>query len=170
VIDQTVGFLGGIDLCLGRWDTQEHSLIDYANELGECYCPGKDYNNDYKKGFSNVKDYQADSIDREKVPRMPWHDLHLMVEGESALDLARHFIEYWNHAKYDLDKNKDKNNAQAILRPTKTAKPIDFKRNENYKVGFSFEESGIFSDGGGEEIPSALLNDQKSKVVYKKDR
>lgn len=100
---------------------------------------------------------------------MPWHDLHLMVEGESALDLARHFIEYWNHAKYDLDKNKNKSNDRAILRPTKTAKPIDFKRSEHYKVDFFFEESGIFSDGGEKENPSQLLTAQMSKVEYTKN-
>lgn len=28
VVDQTVAFLGGIDLCYGRWDTNEHRLTD----------------------------------------------------------------------------------------------------------------------------------------------
>ena len=28
VIDQTLAFVGGIDLCYGRWDTHEHQLND----------------------------------------------------------------------------------------------------------------------------------------------
>lgn len=28
VIDQTLAFVGGIDLCNGRWDTHEHLLND----------------------------------------------------------------------------------------------------------------------------------------------
>lgn len=28
VIDQTVAFVGGIDLCYGRWDNHEHRLTD----------------------------------------------------------------------------------------------------------------------------------------------
>ena len=28
VIDQTLAFVGGIDLCYGRWDTYEHPLND----------------------------------------------------------------------------------------------------------------------------------------------
>ena len=28
VIDQTLAFVGGIDLCYGRWDTHEHPLND----------------------------------------------------------------------------------------------------------------------------------------------
>lgn len=28
VVDQSLAFLGGIDLCYGRWDNSEHRLID----------------------------------------------------------------------------------------------------------------------------------------------
>lgn len=33
VVDQSVAFLGGIDLCYGRWDNNEHRLTD----LGKCH-------------------------------------------------------------------------------------------------------------------------------------
>ncbi|CAF3547959.1 unnamed protein product [Rotaria socialis] len=32
VIDQRIAFIGGIDLCWGRWDTDEHRLIDLADK------------------------------------------------------------------------------------------------------------------------------------------
>jgi len=28
VIDETIAFMGGFDLCFGRWDTPGHTLID----------------------------------------------------------------------------------------------------------------------------------------------
>ena len=38
VIDQTLAFVGGIDLCYGRWDTHEHPLND---DYGVPPQPGK---------------------------------------------------------------------------------------------------------------------------------
>ncbi|RNA40556.1 phospholipase D1 [Brachionus plicatilis] len=32
VIDQTVGFIGGIDLCYGRWDDEYHRLVDLGTK------------------------------------------------------------------------------------------------------------------------------------------
>jgi phospholipase D1/2 len=32
VIDQSVGFVGGIDLCLGRWDDDLHRLVDLGRK------------------------------------------------------------------------------------------------------------------------------------------
>jgi hypothetical protein len=28
VIDETIAFMGGLDLCFGRWDTAQHVLVD----------------------------------------------------------------------------------------------------------------------------------------------
>ena len=61
--------------------------------------PGKDYSNCYIKDFENIADYSRDQFDRKKTWRMPWRDQGLVVFGESARDLARHFIQRWNHAK-----------------------------------------------------------------------
>ena len=33
IVDQKVAFMGGVDLCFGRWDTSEHKLTD--NSLDE---------------------------------------------------------------------------------------------------------------------------------------
>ncbi|CAF4643120.1 unnamed protein product [Rotaria sp. Silwood1] len=32
VIDQRLAFIGGLDLCWGRWDTDDHRLVDLSNE------------------------------------------------------------------------------------------------------------------------------------------
>ena len=37
------------------------------------------------------------TLDRNQVPRMPWHDVQVLVQGLAAQDVAWHFIERWNH-------------------------------------------------------------------------
>lgn len=34
------------------------------------------------------------------MPRLPWHDVTIMVKGKVVKDLTRHFIQYWNYASY----------------------------------------------------------------------
>lgn len=60
-----------------------------------------DYSNCRVNDFKFVDKYDMSLVDRNVVPRMPWHDVQMMVKGEAAKDLARHFIEYFNHAKID---------------------------------------------------------------------
>lgn len=31
VIDETIAFMGGLDMCFGRWDTPQHILVDDAD-------------------------------------------------------------------------------------------------------------------------------------------
>jgi phosphatidylserine/phosphatidylglycerophosphate/cardiolipin synthase-like enzyme len=115
VIDQKKAFVGGIDLCMGRFDINEHPLKDLPDENGKCIFPGKDYSNSRIKDFLEVADYRSELIERETTPRMPWQDIHAFVEGETAQDLGIHFIEYWNHAK--VDKEGTKGNKGRFLRP-----------------------------------------------------
>ncbi|CAF0731365.1 unnamed protein product [Brachionus calyciflorus] len=63
------------------------------------YWYGKDYANNYKADFKNVEEFWSDQFDRTETPRMPWRDQGLVVIGESARDLARHFIQRWNQCK-----------------------------------------------------------------------
>lgn len=45
------------------------------------------------------EDTMKDQLDRGKYPRMPWHDVHCALWGPPCRDVARHFIQRWNHAK-----------------------------------------------------------------------
>lgn len=40
IIDEKVAFMGGLDICYGRWDNHEHSVADKDNLWS-----GADYNN-----------------------------------------------------------------------------------------------------------------------------
>lgn len=90
VIDEAVAFIGGIDLCYGRMDNNDHRLKD---DKKPHFWNGIDYSNSRIADFTNVADYKRDSISRLNTPRMPWHDLGIMIVGKAASDIALHFIE-----------------------------------------------------------------------------
>ncbi|CAJ0748142.1 3338_t:CDS:2, partial [Entrophospora sp. SA101] len=61
--------------------------------------PGQDYSNPRVKDFQNVVDFEAELVDKSKVPRMPWHDVSIGMTGTPARDVARHFVQRWNFIK-----------------------------------------------------------------------
>ncbi|XP_034170847.1 phospholipase D [Osmia lignaria lignaria] len=65
---------------------------------------GKDYTNFIVKDFNDLEKPYQDLIDRSTTPRMPWHDIGVMVQGASARDIARHFIQRWNAIKMEKAK------------------------------------------------------------------
>uniref|UniRef100_A0A8C4I2P5 Phospholipase n=1 Tax=Dicentrarchus labrax TaxID=13489 RepID=A0A8C4I2P5_DICLA len=112
VIDQSVAFVGGIDLAYGRWDDREHRLTDVGSVtlrslktgVGELqgntrFWHGKDYCNFVYKDWIQLEKPFDDFIDRYITPRMPWHDIASVVHGRAARDVARHFIQRWNFTK-----------------------------------------------------------------------
>ncbi|KAJ2401938.1 hypothetical protein GGI23_001063 [Coemansia sp. RSA 2559] len=105
VVDNTFGFIGGLDLCWGRYDTHGHRLADYFLPYkGRPFAHlqnffGQDFNNARIHDFANVNDYEETLIDRRTTPRMPWHDVHMAMIGQPARDVARHFIQRWNFIK-----------------------------------------------------------------------
>lgn len=51
VVDQNLAFLGGLDLCYGRFDTQEHLLFEPNIQM----YPGIEYNNCRIADFTEVR-------------------------------------------------------------------------------------------------------------------
>ena len=107
IVDYTIAFVGGIDLCFGRWDTPQHTVVDdklTGFELSDTpkdadHCqlwPGKDYSNPRVQDFYALDKPYEEMYDRSKIPRMPWHDISMQVVGQPARDLARHFVQRWN--------------------------------------------------------------------------
>ncbi|PKC70587.1 phospholipase D/nuclease [Rhizophagus irregularis] len=100
IIDCKIAFIGGLDLCFGRYDTHQHELVDFdPHSDNPSIWPGQDYSNPRVKDFNNVSDYNAEIVDKSRVPRMPWHDVSIGVVGHPARDIARHFIQRWNFIK-----------------------------------------------------------------------
>lgn len=68
---------------------------------------GKDYVNFIVKDFNNLDAPYDDFINRVTTPRMPWHDVGVCVQGASARDVSRHFIQRWNATKLEKARNND---------------------------------------------------------------
>lgn len=46
LVDGTIAFMGGLDLCYGRWDTNSHPIADaHPGSLDRIVFPGQDFNN-----------------------------------------------------------------------------------------------------------------------------
>ena len=116
VVDRKIAFVGGIDLCFGRWDTHSHELTDNypvhpcVNKDDENCDPskvndamkfsrwvGKDYGNTFQGGVRKQFDHPMnDYVDRNSIPRMPWHDVGCSFTGPPVQDVSKHFIRRYN--------------------------------------------------------------------------
>ncbi|KAM7485037.1 hypothetical protein LguiA_001046 [Lonicera macranthoides] len=102
IVDHHICFIGGLDLCFGRYDSSEHKVGDYPPSIW----PGKDYYNPRESEPNSWEDTMKDEVDREKFPRMPWHDVHCALWGPPCRDVARHFVQRWNYAKRNKAPNE----------------------------------------------------------------
>ena len=98
VIDKIIGYVGGFDLCWGRYDNRKHVLTEKKNKDNIYEFPFLDYSNERLKGFSNINSYTKPIISRENTQRLPWHDINCRIIGPSVEDITKHFIERWNYA------------------------------------------------------------------------
>uniref|UniRef100_A0A8C4QK67 Phospholipase n=1 Tax=Eptatretus burgeri TaxID=7764 RepID=A0A8C4QK67_EPTBU len=99
---------------LHREDPQKNNLNKHKMDIWEDYGTvrpssvelfgearfwhGKDYCNCVFKDWVQLDKPLDDFIDRHVTPRMPWHDIGVAVQGGTARDVARHFIQRWNFA------------------------------------------------------------------------
>ncbi|KAK4844937.1 hypothetical protein QYF36_026225 [Acer negundo] len=73
-----IAFIGGLDLCKGRYDTPMHHLF-------------RGFETVYKDDFCNPTFTEPTS----DGPREPWHDLHCRIDGPAAYDILTNFEERW---------------------------------------------------------------------------
>ncbi|TDZ37330.1 Phospholipase D1 [Colletotrichum sidae] len=109
VIDYEVAFIGGLDLCFGRWDSNTHPLADAHPEgVQNEVWPGQDFNNNRIMDFQNVQDWKQNELSKAKYGRMPWHDVSMGLIGPCVYDIAEHFVLRWNFVKRDKYKRDDR--------------------------------------------------------------
>ena len=118
IVDRNIAFVGGIDLCYGRWDTRNHELMD-DYPIHPCVAENnasRDKPNhqrrrharwvgkDYKNTFC-AKEEKTDwdkplegyvGVERNEIPRMPWHDVSCSFTGEVVQDAVKHFTDRYN--------------------------------------------------------------------------
>ena len=79
---EIMSFIGGVDLCGGRYDTEQHSLFHMLNMESHCH------------------DFYQTSIAGASLnkggPREPWHDAHACIKGEAAWDVLTNFEQRWS--------------------------------------------------------------------------
>ncbi|KIW97916.1 uncharacterized protein Z519_01500 [Cladophialophora bantiana CBS 173.52] len=110
LIDDRIAFMGGLDLCFGRWDTNQHSIADaHPSNMNDIVFPGQDYNNARVMDFSDVAQPFQNKLDRTKNSRMGWSDIAICLQGACVQDLRHHFIDRWNFIfdeKYNVRKDQ----------------------------------------------------------------
>ncbi|KAK7247301.1 hypothetical protein RIF29_42182 [Crotalaria pallida] len=74
-------YIGGLDLCDGRYDTPQHRLFEDLDTV---------FHNDFHNPTFQINSHG---------PRQPWHDLHCKVEGPAAYDILTNFEQRWRKAK-----------------------------------------------------------------------
>ncbi|TQV98777.1 hypothetical protein V2A60_007522 [Cordyceps javanica] len=111
IVDNRICFMGGLDLCFGRWDTNSHPIADaHPGDLDAIIFPGQDYNNARIFDFSGVGNWNQNKLDRTQSSRMGWSDVALCMTGSITHSLVDHFVDRWNYiyeVKYS-EKNGDK--------------------------------------------------------------
>ncbi|CAN4125181.1 unnamed protein product [Withania somnifera] len=80
-----IAFVGGLDLCDGRYDTPEHPVFRTLQTVHS-----DDYHNPTYTGSTTG------------CPREPWHDLHCKIDGPAAYDVLKNFEERWLKASKPL--------------------------------------------------------------------
>ncbi|KAK0617809.1 hypothetical protein B0T17DRAFT_535872 [Bombardia bombarda] len=98
LIDGRVAFMGGLDMCFGRWDTSSHPIADaHPGNLDDIIFPGQDYNNARIYDFEDVEKWENNKLDRTKNSRMGWSDISISLSGPIVDSLAIHFADRWNY-------------------------------------------------------------------------
>ena len=109
VVDGITGFIGGIDLSYGRWETPEFDVVtDPARFLiNDMYNPcmtrlrPKSGSDEETIALHDCAQPYGDTLIEEGCqPRMPWQDVHIKIEGPSVVDIHRNFVRRWNAMKW----------------------------------------------------------------------
>lgn len=109
VIDYALAFIGGLDICYGRWDEKQHPLADvHPSGVQNEIFPGQDFNNNRIMDFQSVEDWKSNQLSKAEFGRMPWHDVAMGVIGPCVYDIAEHFVLRWNFCKRDKYKRDDR--------------------------------------------------------------
>ncbi|CAN6704267.1 unnamed protein product [Malus baccata var. baccata] len=96
-----MAFVGGLDLCDGRYDTPDHPIFRTLQTVHK-----DDYHNPTYTGST------------AGCPREPWHDMHSRLDGPAAYDVLTNFEERWLKASkpHGMKKLKKSAYGDSLLR------------------------------------------------------
>ena len=173
LIDGQTAFMGGLDLCYGRWDTYQHSIADaHPGDLGNIVFPGQDFNNARIMDFQDVRNWENNKLDRTKSSRMGWSDVALCLAGPTVEDLKAHFSERWNVIYDEKYRTRSAERYHRLdYMPTSTGVVGEYSQPVHHRHGPDFvghrregQESG--QDIYGREDEHGGLRDQVKHVLH----
>ena len=150
LIDGRTAFMGGLDLCFGRWDLNQHPIADcHPGNLDDIVFPGQDWNNARIADFQDVAHWDAHNVlDRKTSSRMGWSDISISLHGPIVGDLKEHFVQRWNfiyNEKYDVRKDVRYSrltlNAQALGANPQQSSPQISPENRPYQAAPVYQQS-----------------------------
>ncbi|KAK4192729.1 hypothetical protein QBC35DRAFT_483180 [Podospora australis] len=168
LIDGKLAFMGGLDMCFGRYDTNSHPIADaHPGNMNNIIFPGQDFNNARVFDFDSVDKWENNKLDRTKNSRMGWSDIALSLSGPIVDNLATHFCQRWN---FIFDKKYTTRDIGKYIRLTPpgardhsshTAGRImdhgeEFIGHFSKKVGYFWGEDGQRHEGRRTPVPVQL--------------
>ncbi|KAI8630463.1 phospholipase D/nuclease [Xylariaceae sp. FL1651] len=108
LVDRHIVFMGGLDMCFGRYDTNSHPIADaHPGNLDAIIFPGQDFNNARVFDFEDVENWDHNQLDRAKNSRMGWSDIAISLNGPIVGSLIDHFVDRWNFIFNEKYQEKD---------------------------------------------------------------
>ncbi|KAI0478475.1 phospholipase D/nuclease [Xylariaceae sp. FL0804] len=115
IVDRHTAFMGGLDMCFGRWDTNSHPIADaHPGNMNGIIFPGQDFNNARVFDFEGVQKWDHNQLDRAKASRMGWSDVALSLHGPIVVSLLDHFVDRWNYIYSDKYTETDDGKYRAL--------------------------------------------------------
>lgn len=146
VVDRKLAFMGGLDMCFGRWDTNSHAIADaHPSNLNDIIFPGQDYNNARVYDFEDVSNWENNKLDRTKHSRMGWSDISISLQGHIVDNLVDHFVDRWAFIWNEKYKEKDPGkyaliSADAPSRDRGYGDNASYPESDNYETPFHFRQ------------------------------
>ncbi|KAJ8125239.1 hypothetical protein O1611_g8401 [Lasiodiplodia mahajangana] len=115
VVDRHLVFMGGLDMCFGRYDTNSHPIADaHPGNLDAIIFPGQDFNNARVFDFEGVEKWDHNQLDRATNSRMGWSDIAISLSGPIVNSLIDHFADRWNFIFNEKYNEKDPGKYQRL--------------------------------------------------------
>ncbi|KAF1849313.1 phospholipase D/nuclease [Cucurbitaria berberidis CBS 394.84] len=157
LIDGQTAFMGGLDLCYGRWDTNQHAIADaHPGNVDRIVFPGQDFNNARMLDFNDVTNWENNKLDRTESSRMGWSDVALCLGGPVVQDLRTHFAQRWNFI-YDEKYSKKATRYSRIPDTGSGAQQGGVYPPPSQQRGLEGEEDGQRGFGGDEDGERGLF-------------
>ncbi|KAK1965694.1 phospholipase D/nuclease [Colletotrichum sublineola] len=176
LIDGKIAFMGGLDMCFGRWDTNSHPIADaHPGNLDAVIFPGQDYNNARVYDFADVDNWEQNKLDRTKSSRMGWSDVSISLSGAIVKHLVDHFVDRWNFIyseKYGI-KNPGKYQALGGATGDAEAGRIAEKETETGGLFGGHHSSHLFGDLSeriNRGVSRLMVDDEQDNGPVKVDR